>query len=1001
MPLISPSRFDGPLVERDAEVVRLEQVVSLLRSGRGTILEIVGDPGMGKTSLLAVLAGLVTGSGARLARGHAVRGDAAPGQIFRSAWEEHPDLGAVELGGALDPQAARTLATAWAAGPGGAVLLDDVQWCDPMSVEIAMRLVRNPVPGPFLLAVSHRPRQTNPALLDALDDGVRIGTVTRVVLSPLNTDSMRGLAGRWTGASAASAFGSAAGNATGNATGTDEIHDRRLGDAAGGSPRNLRILLAAGWDPVLWPFQAGGDPGGLLREAAALTSELDLLSPEAGAVLRAAAILGDPFRPGDLTEVSALPADRVLTALGELSQADLIRRRGNGEFTFRDPVLAHVAHEHSSLSEQSAGHRRALDLLAARQVAAAVLARHAEHLLGTDSATAAPILARAAAEVVASDPAAAAHWSGLALDHIPHGGQERAETEILRCRALIAVGRLDEARTLVHEVLGHVADLPWQLALRAYGAAADVERLLCRYSEAEAIAATALGLLPALREDGALPMEAVMMVYEYALVQSLRGDHIQARAMIRSAVDTTVRPQHTTEIAIRCLAVCQDAYVGDVAVALEGVRLCTGAVDALADPQAGQSPEMFVTLGVAELYLERFEDASRHVKRGLKVAGGGTQLHVVLHQLLCIASVDLFTGRLETATEWAVQAEQLAAAVGSQEGVGLAKAIRASAMIWTHGRRDLGEILTLVESAIADVETHRSWWALSALGLAAQVQILGGDPDGALRTMLERADGQDVAVAQPALEPSLKALMALAALRLGDLAAARGWTEDAEAAASRLGLTGQTASAMRARAALHLADGRPDLAVDVFEQAADRFERAGMPIQRAWTQAMGAAAADAAQGHDAALVWLDAASAAADALGALWVQEDTARARAALETLVQDGGGSGHAQDANGADGAGAGTAGSGSGGGSGTDVGVGVGAGPLGMLSDREREIAALAAAGLRSREIAQRLFLSPRTVEAHLGRVYRRLGVSSRGELPRIIGNRGGSESAEDAGQ
>jgi len=367
---------------------------------------------------------------------------------------------------------------------------------------------------------------------------------------------------------------------------------------------------------------------------------------------------------------------------------------------------------------------------------------------------------------------------------------------------------------------------------------------------------------------------------------------------------------------------------------------------------------------------------------------------VVLHQLLCIASVDLFTGRLETATEWAVQAEQLAAAVGSQEGVGLAKAIRASAMIWTHGRRDLGEILTLVESAIADVETHRSWWALSALGLAAQVQLLGGDPDGALRTMLERADGQDVAVAQPALEPSLKALMAMAALRLGDLAAARGWTEDAEAAASRLGLTGQTASAMRARAALHLADGRPDLAVDLFEQAADRFERAGMPIQRAWTQAMGAAAADAAQGHDAALVWLDAASAAADALGALWVQEDTARSRAELETVVRDDGTVMRADDA---DDAGA-RAGVGVGSGAVT-VAVG-GGGPLGMLSDREREIAALAAAGLRSREIAQRLFLSPRTVEAHLGRVYRRLGVSSRGELPRIIGNRGGSESAEDAG-
>ncbi|ACU71008.1 transcriptional regulator, LuxR family [Catenulispora acidiphila DSM 44928] len=958
MPLISPARFDGPLVERDAQIARLEQIAESLRSGRGTVLEIAGDPGMGKTSLLAVLAGLLAGAGVRVARGHAIRGDDAPGQIFRSAWEEHPGLTAVDRKGELDPQSAGTLATGWAAGSGGAVVLDDVQWCDPKSVDIAVRLVRNPVAGPFLLVLAHRPRQTNPALLDALDDGVRIGTVTRIAVPPLSTEAMRELAVRWTGGTAA------------HFTGHDEAHDRRLGDAAGGSPRNLRILLAGGWDPVLWPFQAGGDPGGLLREAAALTTELDLLSPEAGVVLRGAAVLGDPFRPEDVTEVCELTADRVLAALAELTEADLVRRRGNGEFVFRDPVLGHVAHEHSSLSQQTMAHRRALDLLVGRGAAASALARHAEQLLGTDSATAAPILARAAAEVVASDPAAAAHWSGLALDHIPHGGQARAELEILQARALIAVGRLDEARTLVHEVLGHVSELPWQIALRAYGAAADVERLLCRYSEAEAIAATALGLLPAPGEGGALPLEAVTMIYEYALVQSLRGDHIQARAMIRSAVDMTARPVHPTEIAIRCLAVCQDAYMGNVAVALEEARQCTGVVDALADPQAGQAPEMFVTLGAAGLYLERFEDASRHLKRGLKVASGGTQLHVVLHGLLGLASVDLFTGRLDTIAQWAGQAEQLASDIGSQEGVGLAKSIRASSMIWTQGRRDVREILALAESAIADVESHRSWWALSALGLAAQVQLLGGDPEGALRTMLERADGQDVAVAQPALEPSLKGLMAMAALRCGDLPAARRWTEDAEAAASRLSLTGQTAGAIRARAALHLADGRPDLAVDLFAQAADRFDRAGAPIQRVWTQAMGAAAADAAQGHDAALVWLDAASAAADALGALSVREDTARARAELATGSRPEGTPARPDDD-----------------------------GPLGMLSEREREIAALAAAGLRSREIAQRLFLSPRTVEAHLGRVYRRLGVSSRGELPRIIGNRGGEGSADTA--
>ncbi|WP_262281599.1 LuxR C-terminal-related transcriptional regulator [Micromonospora sp. MA102] len=51
--------------------------------------------------------------------------------------------------------------------------------------------------------------------------------------------------------------------------------------------------------------------------------------------------------------------------------------------------------------------------------------------------------------------------------------------------------------------------------------------------------------------------------------------------------------------------------------------------------------------------------------------------------------------------------------------------------------------------------------------------------------------------------------------------------------------------------------------------------------------------------------------------------------------------------------------------------------------LSDREREIARLAADGVTSRTIAERLFLSTRTVENHLQRVYSKLGVAGRAEL------------------
>jgi DNA-binding NarL/FixJ family response regulator len=54
-------------------------------------------------------------------------------------------------------------------------------------------------------------------------------------------------------------------------------------------------------------------------------------------------------------------------------------------------------------------------------------------------------------------------------------------------------------------------------------------------------------------------------------------------------------------------------------------------------------------------------------------------------------------------------------------------------------------------------------------------------------------------------------------------------------------------------------------------------------------------------------------------------------------------------------------------------------------VLSDREREVAVLARAGLTNRQIADQLVLSVRTVENHMSSVLRKLGFSGRGDLDR----------------
>jgi DNA-binding NarL/FixJ family response regulator len=58
-----------------------------------------------------------------------------------------------------------------------------------------------------------------------------------------------------------------------------------------------------------------------------------------------------------------------------------------------------------------------------------------------------------------------------------------------------------------------------------------------------------------------------------------------------------------------------------------------------------------------------------------------------------------------------------------------------------------------------------------------------------------------------------------------------------------------------------------------------------------------------------------------------------------------------------------------------------------MAALTPAERRVATLAARGPTNREIAQTLFVTEKTVEIHLSRAYRKLGIRSRWQLPEFV--------------
>jgi DNA-binding CsgD family transcriptional regulator len=310
-----------------------------------------------------------------------------------------------------------------------------------------------------------------------------------------------------------------------------------------------------------------------------------------------------------------------------------------------------------------------------------------------------------------------------------------------------------------------------------------------------------------------------------------------------------------------------------------------------------------------------------------------------------MADLEIRAGRWDLAGTYVVQGYEAANMSGSEFGM----------VVMNYPRGLLAACLGDVELARAAVaesldlaERHGMFQGmLWGLEVAAFLELSLGNPAAAAARVqplldLAGAFGRPLEPAQLRAWPDAVE----ANVMLGNLDEAEAILEPFEEASTRLGRTWGIATASRGRGLLLAARGDLEGAVAALDAALVAHRGLEMSLEHGRTfLAMGEVQRRARQ-RAAAREAMEASRGIFDDLGAaLWSQR--ARAELGRLGLSRRGGGD----------------------------------------LTDAERRVAEMAAAGSTNREIADGLFMGVRTVAAHLASAYRKLGISTRSQLGRAL--------------
>jgi DNA-binding SARP family transcriptional activator/tetratricopeptide (TPR) repeat protein len=555
-------------VARTHELSVLREAVRSVAAGRGGVLLVEGEPGIGKSELLATgmaeaTGQLVWGAGDELASRFPLRlmldclgVDVDSPDPARARVAEMMRQGQTVLGGG-DPTLGVvnelvTLVRDMCSDGPLALVLDDIQWADEASLLVFSRLAQATAELPLLLVGALRPVPRT-AVLDGVREVVRHQGGALLQLAPLAgrevAEMLHGIVGATPGAGLLGLADRAAGNPL------------YVGELAEALLRDQHVEVSAGRAEV-----SAGDVQVPTSLSSALTHRLGFLSPATAEVVRRAALLGTEFTVSDLSAVLDRPVSALRPALEEAAAAKVLLANGDRHL-FRHALIRQALYDATSSTVRTVLHRQAAERLdragasmetVARQLVAAPVAvdswvidwmlRHGEQVAHRAPDIGLDLLRRVVAGCEQDDPRHVELTAVLA--RVLYWRDELPEDEV---RSVLAVtrdpglaGEMQWIRAVVHyrrgqearavATLGEAVSAPevsptWQARCRALLAVREGMGL----NEIEQAKITAAAAI----ESGERAGDGFAVAYALQalwLFQSIARDHVEALRYVDEAL---------------------------------------------------------------------------------------------------------------------------------------------------------------------------------------------------------------------------------------------------------------------------------------------------------------------------------------------------------------------------------------------------------------------------------------------------------------------------------